>query len=136
MTVVRAVISVGETLTRGRDPTQPLTGGAMSIFAPTVLKAETVIDCVGVYTTAEAATRAAEQFVAGHPQHRVKIRVVTLDDLERAGEAKPEQTMAVCMNCGRPAQGGGFCQSCQQAHWAACRESDPELLEQLEAAAK
>jgi hypothetical protein len=131
--IVRAVISVGETMTRGRDPTQPLAGGAMSIFAPTVLKTETVIDCVGVYTTVEAATRAATSFSAGHPNCRVKIKIVTLDSLAGLDDPKPEQATAVCTNCGRPAV-GGLCQPCQQAHWAACRESDPELLEELETA--
>jgi hypothetical protein len=132
--IVWAVISVGERITRGRDPTQPLSGGPMSIFAPSVMKAETVIECVGVFTSADNAQWAAQQHISKNPNHRIKIKVCTLDGF---GQIPVDETPAGCQNCGRPVVAGvSFCGPCQQAHWAACRESDPELLEELAAAIK
>ena len=134
MSVVWSVIAVGEKFTRGRDPTVPLSGGPMSIFAPQATTVETVVDCVGVYTTSGRAQTAAGVYVTANPNHRVKIKVCPLD-----GETAPvEEPVAGCTDCGRPlpAGAGGRCGPCQQAHFLRCRESDPELLEQLAAAAK
>jgi hypothetical protein len=128
--VLYTVIVVGERLTRRRDPSVPLSGGPMAIFAPTVVQAETVIECVGVYTTLEKAQSAAAIYIEKNTGHRVKIKAAVLDAAEEAPVAPAGQ---VCTGCGRPIAGGGLCKPCQDAHWAACRESDPELLEQLQA---
>lgn len=131
---VWAVISVGENISRGRDPASPLSGGPMSIFAPAVTRIETVIECVGVYTNPEAAQACAARHIAKHANHRVKIRVLPLD---AADMPAADDTPVGCSDCGRPVSGGvSRCGPCTQAFWLACRESDPELLEELAAAVK
>jgi len=127
--IVWSVIAVGERMSRGRDPTQPLSGGPLSIFTPQAVKVTSEIEAVGVYTTAQAAQFAAGHHIEHHPGDRIKIKVVTLDDTRGAKAA--EVTVLTCSDCGRPTAGGQRCGPCQQAFWAACRENDPELLEEL-----
>ena len=128
--VVYTVIAVGERMTRSRDPSLPLTGGPMAIFASTVTKIETDIDSVGVFTTLEKAQLAASLYIERNPGHRIKIKAAVPDAFDWGPAPAAGQS---CTGCGRPIAGGGLCKPCQDAHWAACRESDPELLEQLEA---
>jgi hypothetical protein len=125
------VISVGERMIRSRDPTVPLTGGPMQIFAPTVTKIETEIDAVGIFSTFEKAQAAASVYIESNPGHRVKIKAAVVDAV--TGGPAPAAGQ-VCTGCGRPIAAGGLCDVCRKAHWAACRTSDPELLEQLQAA--
>jgi hypothetical protein len=127
---VWVVFSVGERVTRGRDPTVPLQGGPMSIFAPQATRAETIFECVGAFTSAEAAVGCSDRHRAAHPADRVKIKVAQLDAPAAGAAAAPAN---VCTECGRPSL-GGMCQPCQAALWARSRANDPELLEELEAA--
>jgi hypothetical protein len=127
--MIWTVIAVGERFVRTRDPTVPLSGGPLSIFAPQVTQTRSEIECVGAYSSHEAATFAAEQHCSKHPGDRVKIKIVQLD---RYGEAvQADAITPECPDCGRPSGNGGRCRPCQEAFWAACRQNDPELLEEL-----
>ena len=125
--IVWTVIAVGERMTKGRDPTQPLTGGPMSIFAPQQVKVDTVIECVGCYTSQEHATYAAQVHCQKNAQDRVKIKVVTLDDIE-AVQKYEDPPIGACPDCGRPTVHSALCPACQKAHWLRCREQDPEVF--------
>jgi hypothetical protein len=127
--IVWVVFAVGERMSRGRDPTQPLTGGPMSIFAPTVTRAETVFDCIGVFTDQNGALHAAHLHNQAHPGERSKIKVATVDALSEPVEPKP----ASCTECGVPSS-TGMCGRCQRRLWQASRDADPELLAELEEA--
>lgn len=132
--LVWSVIAVGEKITTSRDPTQPLAGGPRSIFAPTVTKAETVIDAVGVYDTQRAANAAAHNYIETHPGYRVKVKVIPMNGTPET--VRTDQRPDTCTACGKPTAGGGLCPPCQKQHWEACRNSDPDLLEELEHAAR
>jgi hypothetical protein len=127
--IVWVVFAVGERMTRGRDPTQPLTAGAMSIFAPTVTKVETVFDCIGAYTDQAQAFAAAGRHHQAHPGERARIKVATVDAPAEAAEPQP----AACTECGVPSS-TGMCRPCQVRQWERSRDNDPELLEDIRAA--
>jgi len=126
--IVHVVFSVGERMTRGRDPTAPLTGGPLSIFAPTTTQITSVIECLGAFTDQQAALRCAQFHNQAHPQDRCQIKVTKVD---ASPEAPVRDLVAnTCTGCGQPSA-KGMCPSCQKAMWARSRENDPELLAEL-----
>jgi len=126
--IVHVVFSLGERLTRGRDPAAPLSGGPLSIFAPAVTTIETVIDCLGAFTDQQSALRCAQFHNQAHPGDRCKIKVVQVDATSEV--AKRDLVANTCTECGEPAA-KGMCPTCQKRLWARSRENDPELLAEL-----
>jgi hypothetical protein len=126
---VWVVFAQGRRTVQTRDPTVPLAGGPMSIFAAKVTHTEEHHDCVAVLTDHDMAMACKDWWVAGHPQDRVQVKVRRLDDWA----APAEPTPPACTECGVPSS-TGMCRACQVRLWERSRAADPELLEEIERA--
>lgn len=111
--------------------TQPLTGGPMAIFNRPPARTETRLDVrvVGVYTSPLDADKARERDEAAHPGCRYEVQQVKANVLPGG----PEPVEQHCIDCGTQAV-STRCPACQAKFFAACRDSDPELLEEISTA--
>jgi hypothetical protein len=129
--IVWTVIAVVERQVLARDPTQPLTGGPMSIFSGKTTVTRTDIECVGVFANQSEAMLASSRWAEHNPGGRIKVKVATLDQMPAALVPPPPPE---CIDCGIRISTGIRCPEHERAWFKALREADPDLMLEIEEA--